>query len=346
MTPTQTASFDLARVRARRTGMVNSLWPWDAYPELPILEPGATVTIADLPGPAVITCLHATRFANANEHRGIILRIYWDDETVPAVQCPIGDFFCDALQGKGQYFSTPFMEKVPEARNCYLPMPFRSRARIELTNETDRRANGYAYVEYETLPAWENDLACFHATWDRQEIYIPREVLPLANITGRGHLVGVSLGITSTEPRFEGAHFVMEGNDEHFIDGEATQSLDYLGTEDYFTYSWGFQRPFIGTYAAIPHCNHGVMPLELAVFRFRANNVIRFERSLRIQVNWGAEFTRSGKDSSPGQLRAWLDEVGGRPIDVASTVFWYQVPGSGPVRHKPLLPLAERVRPY
>ena len=88
------------------------------------------------------------------------------------------------------------------------------------------------------------------------------------------------------------------------------------------------------------------MPLELAVFRFRANNVIRFERSLRIQVNWDAEFTRSGKDSSPGPLRVWLDEVGGRPIDVASTVYWYQVPGSGPVRHQPLLPLAERVRPY
>ncbi len=115
------ASFDLARVHARRTGMVNSLWPWDAYPELPLLEPGATVTIADLPGHAVITCLHATKFANANEHRGILLRIYWDDETVPAVQCPIGDFFCDALQGKGQYFSPPFMERVRRRATATCP---------------------------------------------------------------------------------------------------------------------------------------------------------------------------------------------------------------------------------
>lgn len=337
--------LELARVSKRRTRMANALWPHDAYPELPTLTPGATVTIADIQGPAVITCLHITRFNDSVAHRGIVLRIYWDDDPVPAVQCPLADFFADGLQGKSMLFSTPFVEKVPHAHNCYLPMPFRRRARIELTNETNHLLNGYSYVEYEDLPGWDEDLGYLHATWDRRTIHIPREVLPLADISGRGHLVGLNLSITTTEPRFQGATFVMEGNDEHFIDGEQKQSLDYLGTEDYFSFSWGFQQTFAGLFAGITHVNHSVLPFELAVYRFRAGNVIRFEQSLRVQVNWAWEFLRYGKETPGRRLRDWLDEVGGRPIDVASTVYWYQVPGSGPVCANPMPALADRLRP-
>ncbi len=335
--------MSLAQVCARRTGMVNGLWPHDAYPELPTLQPGATVTIADIKGPAVITCLHMAQFRDPIAYRGVVLRIFWDHETRPAVECPLADFFADGLQGKSAFFSTPFMEKAPHSYNCYLPMPFRHQARIELTNETDRVLNGYSTVEYETLPDWPEDYGYLHATWDRRTVYIPREVLPLADLHGRGHYVGANLSITSTEPDFAGAQFVMEGNDEHFIDGEEHQSLDYLGTEDYFSFSWGFQQPFTGLHAGITHVNHEILPFELAVYRFRDGNVIRFEKSLRIQVNWAWEFLRYGPETSARQLRDKLDAAGGRPIDVASTIYWYRLPGSGHVDHKPLPALEDRL---
>jgi hypothetical protein len=332
----------LAQVCSNRTGMVNALWPHDAYPELPTLQPGATVTIADIKGPAVITCLHVTQFRDAAAHRGIVLRIYWDDASQPAIECPLADFFADGLQGKSMCFSTPFMEKVPHAYNCYLPMPFRARARVDLLNETDRAFDGYSYVEYETLPEVPDDYGYLHASWDRRTICIPREKLLLADLHGRGHLVGTNLSITSNEPDFQGAQFIMEGNDEHFIDGESRQSLDYLGTEDYFSFSWGFQQPFVGLQAGITYVNHEVLPFELAVYRFRDANVIRFERSLRVQVNWEWEFTRATSESKARKLREKLDAAGGKPIDIACTVYWYQLAGSAEGNGKPLPSLVER----
>ncbi|MEX1193739.1 MAG: DUF2961 domain-containing protein [Dehalococcoidia bacterium] len=34
--------------------------------------------------------------------------------------------------------------------NCYFPMPFNRQARIELTNEGERRLVAYFYIDYET----------------------------------------------------------------------------------------------------------------------------------------------------------------------------------------------------
>jgi Protein of unknown function (DUF2961). len=50
---------------------------------------------------------------------------------------------------------------------AYLPMPFKSRARVFLRNDTDRDCLNYSYVEWEPLPRWEDDLGYFHATYRR-----------------------------------------------------------------------------------------------------------------------------------------------------------------------------------
>src|ERR1039458_3069875 len=58
------------------------------------IEPGGTLVLADLKGPGMIvhfwnTIAHQAPFYS----RLITLRIYWDGEKNPSVECPIGDFF-------------------------------------------------------------------------------------------------------------------------------------------------------------------------------------------------------------------------------------------------------------
>src|SRR5512135_2373338 len=69
------------------------------------IEPGGTLVLADIKGPGMIT-----HFWNTIAHpapfysRLLTLRIYWDGETHPSVECPIGDFF-----GVGHGLDKPFV---------------------------------------------------------------------------------------------------------------------------------------------------------------------------------------------------------------------------------------------
>jgi len=55
----------------------------------------ATETIADITGPGAVQSIW---MAGAYHPRHFILRIYWDDQEQPSVECPIGDF--SVIRGK------------------------------------------------------------------------------------------------------------------------------------------------------------------------------------------------------------------------------------------------------
>src|SRR5690606_36388792 len=58
------------------------------------IKPGETAVLADIPGTGIIKHIWAT--INAKDpfyNRNLILRMYWDGETEPSVQSPIGYFF-------------------------------------------------------------------------------------------------------------------------------------------------------------------------------------------------------------------------------------------------------------
>lgn len=63
------------------------------------IAPGQTVTLADIDAPGQITHIwltvdEKTTDADCFILRDLILRMYWDGETEPSVECPLGDFFC------------------------------------------------------------------------------------------------------------------------------------------------------------------------------------------------------------------------------------------------------------
>ena len=347
---------EIARLRSGRVfGMSNGGWPYDAYPALEPLNAGRAITVAGIEGPAVITHIHFTQHlvvaeqleryglsqdeGKAASARGVILEIYFDDGPAPAVRVPLGDFFADGCGGQAVHFSTPFVEKAPESYNCFIPMPFAKSARVVLRNDTPYDLVNYSFVEYERLPAWEEDLGYFHATWRRFAFALDGETdLPFFHVDGRGHLLGRAWSIATDEPYFRRFHFVMEANNEVRVDGEEEPRADYLGTEDSFGFSWGFREPFAGLHNGINFVQ-AETPSLLSIYRFRDQNVLRFNKSLDWRLDWSHEFKW---DAGIQRELVRLHDAGRGWIDYATTYYWYQeMPG---YEHEALLPLAERIK--
>lgn len=319
-----------------RTGFSHAGWAYDRYKNLEKLDAHKRITVADIKGPGVIRHIHTTRHQPKDlATRAVVLEIWFDDADQPTVVCPLGDFFGDGCNGQSIYFSSKFIESAPWSYNCYFPMPFRSRARVILRNDADRNLMNYSYVEWETLPVWNPKLGYFHATYQRKSFQLTKDSDELFfEVKGTGHLIGRQYSILTDEPLFRRFSFVMEGNNEVDVDGHQRR-LDYLGTEDSFGFSWGFQQTFAGLRAGMTLVKEAG-PSRLSIYRFHDHMPIRFNKSLRWHINWQHEQSFTGRPE-------WAQAVakGGCWVDYATVYYWYQTTPGG-YKHQPLRPVADR----
>ena len=97
--------------------------------------------------------------------RSTVLRMWWDGERKPSVEVPLADFFGGGFGICKQFSSLPLQMNPDGGRgmNCWLPMPFRRHARLEVHNEWHEPLNLFYYVDYEVYTDWTEDLAYFHA---------------------------------------------------------------------------------------------------------------------------------------------------------------------------------------
>jgi Protein of unknown function (DUF2961) len=66
------------------------------------LAPGETLTLLDEAGPGEISHVWITIASDERFHlKKMVLRMYWDGESSPSVEAPVGDFFG---LGLGEYF--------------------------------------------------------------------------------------------------------------------------------------------------------------------------------------------------------------------------------------------------
>ena len=283
------------------------------------IDPGQTVVVAELEGPGIITHIWNTIASQERGHtRLLTLRMYWDGEELPSVECPIGDFF-----GIGHGLNVPF-SSAPVAvsadgrgRNCYWPMPFRKSAKITLTNDGKMKCDAfYFYIDWQKLDRLEDDTAYFHAMYRQEHPVQPGVNYLIADIKGRGHYVGTVLNVRQHLGSWWG-----EGDDFFFIDGESTPSLRGTGTEDYFCDGWGF-RKFSNPYYGAPLTD----PLEPggrhSVYRWHIPDPVSFQTSLRLEIkHWGVTFKENG------EVKSGFEE---RFDDFSSVAFWYQLEPHAP----------------
>jgi hypothetical protein len=182
-------------------------------------------------------------------------------------------------------------------------------------------------------------LGYFHATYERRLFQLTDETkVAFFHVKGAGHVLGRQFSVVTDEPRFKRYHFVMEGNNEVDIDGQE-RVVDYLGSEDSFTFSWGFQTTFAGLHAGMPVVQTDDMNL-LSIYRFHDHMPIRFTKELTWSINWEFEFRRRPDRLNPIRQRK---QEGGCWVDYATVFYWYQDVPAG-FKHQPLRPVEERIK--
>jgi hypothetical protein len=245
------------------------------------IGPGQTVVLADLKGPGVINHIWNTVGGGEKYYSRLLrVRMYWDGEPGPSVDCPLGDFFAVGHGLDADVDSIPVsVSSNGRARNCYWPMPFRKSARITVTNEGKNGVGMYWYVDWERVPRLAPNEAYFHAQY-RQAYPVAGDASYLvADITGKGHYVGTVLSVHSRASGWWG-----EGDDHFYIDGEVEPSIKGTGTEDYFSQAYGVfpqHRPWYGT--PIWESNEAEDG-RTTVYRWQAPNPVRFSKSLRYEL--------------------------------------------------------------
>jgi hypothetical protein len=290
-------------------------------------------------GPGVITHIWFTIAAQSVNHlKEVVIRAYWDGNSKPSVEVPVGDFFGLNL---GQYlvYQSEFLNcSSIKAMNCYFAMPFRKSARITATNEGQQPVNSfYSNIDYQIAPSLPDDVLYFHAQYRQSAPNVPttndwktngdanrllnvdgKSNYVYAETRGRGHLMGVTLGVLQNQEFWMG-----EGDDMIFIDDESKPAITGTGSEDYFCGAWDFG----GRDGAIPfaHLYNGAQFIQSAertggrycLYRWHADNPVTFTRYLKHTMEHG--------------------HANHRADNFYSVCYWYQ---SEPYTDFPALPAA------
>lgn len=298
-----------------------------------ILRAGETAVLADIEGPGVIRHIWMTvpdrTAAGPFVLRDLVLRIYWDGEQAPSVESPLGDFFCNGFAERAQVISEPIAVVPVGGMNCYIPMPFRSRARIEVTSEHGGPVDALFYqIDYTTGDEVAADSPYFHAQWRRSNATtaLGEDHVILDGVCGAGRYLGTYVGLAALSRYWWG-----EGEVKFFIDSdEALPSLCSTGLEDYAGGAWAFQDsqqtapapkalPFSAPYCGYPLYQHTdttkastfttpMLPMH-TMYRWHIPDPIFFEERIRVTVQ---------------QLGMWEHGLYERSDDVFSVAYWYQ----------------------
>ncbi len=286
------------------------------------IAPHETLVIADLKGPGRIVHIWFTIAHQAKYYSRLMsIRMYWDGEKNPSVECPLGDFFVIGHGVDKSFSSLPVrVSSSGRARNCYWPMPFKKSAKITITNDSDLPCLAfYYYVDWQKLDKLPPNAGYFHAHY-RQEFpaRMGRNFL-VADIRGHGHYVGTVESVYHTSPGWFG-----EGDDFFFIDGAKEPQLRGTGTEDYFCNAWGFSE-FDGPFYGVPLWEGFNTSDRGTAYRWHLCDPIYFKKSLRVELE------HKGSQVFPdGAASGFIERD-----DLISTVaFWYQKEP-----HKPWAPL-------
>ena len=293
---------------------------WKISPSIRV-APGECRTLAAIDGPGAVQHIWMTP---TGHWRYAILRIYWDGQDAPSVECPVGDFFACGWGKYAQLSSLAVCVNPGSAFNSYWEMPFRKECRITLTNIADEEMTLYYQIDY-ALTDVPDDAAYFHAQFRRVNPLPYKEVYPILDgVQGAGQYVGTYLAWGVNNSGWWG-----EGEIKFYLDGDAEfPTICGTGTEDYFCGSYNFDvgkenggyREFTTPYSGLPQVIRpdGLYSSQtrFGMYRWHLPDPIRFERDLRVNIQ--ALGWRSGRRYLPLQ------------DDIASVAYWYQTLPTSP----------------
>ncbi len=160
----------------------------------------ASKTLLDIGAPGMIQRMWFT-FDNRSPEmlRSLRLTIYWDGNNQHAVDVPFGDFFCANLGRTVPFQSALFSNPEGRSFNCYIPMPFRSGAKVVLTNDSGKDLSLLFFdIDFIEEAKAEPGLLYFHAcSWHRQrDTIIGKDIQLLPENQRQGPISPVSARVS------------------------------------------------------------------------------------------------------------------------------------------------------
>ncbi|MEO2045466.1 MAG: glycoside hydrolase family 172 protein [Pirellulales bacterium] len=308
---------------------------WKVNPFIEI-QPGETFTLGEVHEAGVINHIWLTP---KGDYRLMILRMYWDDETEPSVEVPLGDFFASGwgLSNEPVINSLAICVNPKSGMNSYWQMPFRKKCKITIENMADKKATVYYQIDY-SLEEVAAETPYFHAQFRRVNPLPVAEVFTIVdNIKGNGQYVGMYLAHGSRKEGWWG-----EGEVKFFIDGDKEfPTICTTGEEDYFNGSYSYKKKKEdGKWRATNFSNlysgyHEVFDSSFddgyvgvfGQYRWHIEDPVRFEKDLAITVQ------SLGWAKTGGAYQPLVD-------DLAATTYWYQMEPHHPF---PKLPTKEEL---
>lgn len=294
---------------------------WKVNPYVRI-EAGKTFTLAEIEGPGAIQHIWMTP---TGRWRFSILRIYWDDEKEPSVECPVGDFFGMGWNQYAHLNSLAVTVNPGSAFNSYWVMPFRKKCKITMENIQPDGATMTCYYQIDyTLTDVPADAAYFHAQFRRTNPNVTSVYTIVDGIKGKGQYVGVYMAWGVTNNNWWG-----EGEIKFYMDGDTQfPTICGTGTEDYFCGSYDFDTrrkntagveevnytefstAYAGLHQVIRGDGHYNVMQRFGLYRWHIMDPIRFEKDLKVTI----------QDLGWREGRRYLPQKS----DISSVVFWYQ----------------------
>ena len=288
------------------------------------IKVGEKLTIMDVKGAGVINHIWITIGPDGAKasRNDIIIRMYWDGNSFPSVESPIGPFFGNGWNESYYMTSAPLSVTPAKGKSyvSYFAMPFSKGARVEIENQSGAKLSYFYYnIDYVEMPQLPANSGRFHAWFNHKVTNTPpdpqnkSDVLGklgqnktgadnyvFADIKGKGQFVGVNYYINNPSTLWYG-----EGDEMIFLDGEKLPSIIGTGTEDFFNTSWCpkeiYQQPYFG----YPRVNNETGWLgRTHVYRFLVEDPIYFDKSCKFTIEHGHN--------------------NNMVLDLASVAYWYQ----------------------
>jgi hypothetical protein len=352
---------DLSRLRSYKSKKLSTWDKTGGNNDFVVIPAGGTHRLPEIKGPGCITHIWMTVACEDLLYpRKMIIRAYWDGESSPSIESPIGDFFGVGHGKVAGFVSAPLVMVPTEpplhnraAMNCFFPMPFASSARFEIVNDCDRDVWAFFYhISYELYDSpLDPSQARFHAQWRRENpcqgwgdfsvadpypsfrTHTAKEPLwdtpnldgagnyVMLDAVGRGHYVGCNLSVHNITNK--SYTWWGEGDEMIFIDGEPfPPSIHGTGSEDYFCFAFCLPGKLSApNFGCSLAGDARNMSGKWTLYRYHVESPINFQRSIRVTIEHGHANNRSD--------------------DYSSVAYWYQEEPHRPF--PPILPVVQRL---
>ena len=277
------------------------------------IQPGETVGLCDIEGPGMIRHFWMTTSNVPKSLRAIVVRAYWEGQTYPSIECPLGDFMGFAHGKCTAYQSAVHSISSSRGMNLWLPMPFTKRARITFINEGAEPVILFYQIDYTLGDRHSHDVGRLHCLFRRENPTAPMqdfELLPERRSSGR--FIGSVIGVHALTPGWWG-----EGEIKMYFDGDKEfPSYCGTGTEDYAGQGWGFTpTPYL--YNGCSLCDNNFY----SFYRWYLPDPIYWRKEGRITIQ------QIGYKKGSGLVN--------RSDDWSCATFWYEPSPSAPLPPMP-----------